>query len=212
MIDLYTWSTPNGRKLSILLEELGVEYRVHPVDIDNREQFAPDFGKISPNHKIPAIVDRETGIRMMESGAIMLYLADKYGRFGAEGAAQWELVEWLMWQMGGLGPILGQVHHFVKNNKGVSPYSENRYQTEARRLYAVLNMRLEHRDYVVGDGRGAYSIVDMAIFPWIARHDWQEIDLNETPALRDWYMRLVGRPAVQTGYHIPQRTTEIPLP
>lgn len=216
MIDLYTWTTPNGRKISILLEELGVDYTVHPVNIDTGEQHAPAFLKISPNNRIPAIVDRETGLHMMESGAIMLYLAEKYGRFGASGPVsdpgRWALMEWLMWQMGGFGPMLGQVHHFVKYNKGKVPYAEKRYTAEALRLYKVLNTRLEGRDYVVGDGRGAYTIADMAIFPWAARHDYQEIDLNDFPAVRDWYLRIVERPAVQTGYHIPRRATEIPMP
>ena len=141
-------------------------------------------------------------------GAIMMYLADKYGRFAPEGDAYWRMVEWLMWQMGGLGPMLGQVHHFVKYNAGKAPYAEGRYSAEARRLYKVLNTRLAGRDFVVDD----YSIADMAIFPWIARHDWQGIDLNEYVNIRDWYLRLVERPAVQTGYHIPKRATEIPMP
>jgi len=212
MIDLYTWTTPNGRKVSILLEELGVDYTVHSVDISKGEQFDPDFLKIAPNNRIPAIVDHETGMQLMETGAIMLYLADKYGQFKTEGAEYWRMVEWLMWQMGGLGPMLGQVHHFVKYNKGKSEYSEERYSAEARRLYKVLNTRLEGRDYVSGEGRGIYTIADMSMFPWIARHDWQEIDLNEFPNVRDWYVRIAQRPAVQKGYHIPSRATEIPMP
>ena len=208
MIDLFTWTTPNGRKVSILLEELGVPCTVHPIDISKDEQFAPDFLKIAPNNRIPAIVDQDTGQTLMETGAIMMYLADKYGRFAPEGDAYWRMVEWLMWQMGGLGPMLGQVHHFVKYNAGKAPYAEDRYSAEARRLYKVLNTRLAGRDFVVDD----YSIADMAIFPWIARHDWQGIDLNEYVNIRDWYLRLVERPAVQTGYHIPKRATEIPMP
>lgn len=212
MIDLYTWTTPNGRKVSILLEELGVDYTVHSVDISKGEQFDPDFLKIAPNNRIPAIVDHETGMQLMETGAIMMYLADKYGQFKTEGPEYWRMVEWLMWQMGGLGPMLGQVHHFVKYNKGKSEYSEERYSSEARRLYKVLNTRLEGRDYVAGEGRGIYTIADMSMFPWIARHDWQEIDLNEFPNVRDWYVRIAERPAVQKGYHIPAKATEIPMP
>ena len=212
MIDLYTWTTPNGRKVSILLEELGVDYTVHSVDISKGEQFDPDFLKIAPNNRIPAIVDHETGMQLMETGAIMMYLADKYGQFKTEGPEYWRMVEWLMWQMGGLGPMLGQVHHFVKYNKGKSEYSEERYSSEARRLYKVLNTRLEGRDYVAGEGRGTYTIADMSMFPWIARHDWQEIDLNEFPNVRDWYVRIAERPAVQKGYHIPAKATEIPMP
>ena len=180
MIDLYTWTTPNGRKVSILLEELGVSYTVKSIDITKDEQFSPNFLKISPNNRIPAIVDHETGIQMMETGAIMLYLAQKYDRFQATGDAYWKMVEWLMWQMGGLGPMLGQTHHFVKYNPGKSPYAEERYSKEARRLYKVLDTQLEGRDYVVGDGKGIYTIADMAMWPWISRHDFQRIELAES--------------------------------
>ncbi len=212
MIDLYTWTTPNGRKVSILLEELGIAYEVKSIDISKGEQFAPDFLKIAPNNRIPAIVDHDNGMHLMETGAIMLYLADKHDQFQVKGAEHWRMVEWLMWQMGGLGPMLGQVHHFVKYNAGKSAYAEERYSTEAKRLYKVLNTRLENRDYVVGDGRGVYTIADMSMFPWIARHDWQEIDLNDFPNIRDWYLRLVERPAVQRGYHMPKFATDIPMP
>ena len=212
MIDLYTWTTPNGRKVSILLEELGIAYEVKSIDISKGEQFAPDFLKIAPNNRIPAIVDHDNGMHLMETGAIMLYLADKHDQFQVKGAEHWRMVEWLMWQMGGLGPMLGQVHHFVKYNAGKSAYAEERNSTEAKRLYKVLNTRLENRDYVVGDGRGVYTIADMSMFPWIARHDWQEIDLNDFPNIRDWYLRLVERPAVQRGYHIPKFATDIPMP
>lgn len=211
MIDLYTWTTPNGRKVSILLEELGVDYNVHAIDISKDEQFDPDFLKIAPNNRIPAIVDRETGVQMMETGAIMLYLAEKYDRFLPKDD-RWAAIEWLMWQMGGIGPMLGQVHHFVKYNPGKSSYAEERYSKEAKRLYGVLNRRLEGRDFIAGSGRGSYSITDMATFPWIARHDWQQIDLNEFPNARDWYVRIAERPAVQRGYAIPKHVTDIPMP
>ena len=206
MIDLYTWTTPNGRKVSILLEELGVPYTVHPIDIGKDEQFAPDFLKIAPNNRIPAIVDRDTGQTLMESGAIMLYLAQKHDAF--LGADHWRMVEWLMWQMGGLGPMLGQVHHFVKYNPGKAPYAEERYSKEAHRLYGVLNTRLTGRDYVAD----TYSIADMAIWPWVSRFEWQGVDLAEYPAVRDWYLAIAERPAVQRGYQVPHYVTDIPMP
>ncbi len=212
MIDFFTWTTPNGRKVSILLEELGVDYNVHTIDISKGEQHAPEFLEISPNNRIPAIVDSDNGLRLMESGAIMLYLADKFGKFMIGGTEHWRMMEWLMWQMGGLGPMLGQVHHFVKYNAGKSAYAEERYSTEARRLYKVLNSRLDGRSFVAGEGRGEYTIADMSMFPWIARHDWQQIDLNDYPNVRDWYLRIVERPATERGYHVPKFATEIPMP
>jgi|TARA_B110000503_G_C7107961_1_gene396752 GSH-dependent disulfide-bond oxidoreductase len=212
MIDLYTWTTPNGRKVSILLEELGVPYTVHAIDISKNQQFSTDFLKISPNNRIPAIVDHETKILMMETGAIMMYLANKYQKFQCDGDEYWRMVEWLMWQMGGLGPMLGQTHHFLKYNKGKSQYSEDRYSAEARRLYSVLDTRLEGRDYIAGEGRGMYTITDMACWPWISRFEWQEININEYSNLRDWYVRIAARPAVQAGYSVPNFTTEVPMP
>ena len=209
MIDLYTWTTPNGRKVSIMLEELGVDYTAHSIDISKDEQFNPDFLKIAPNNRIPAIVDHDTGIQMMETGAIMLYLAEKYGKFlPTDEKGRWAAIEWLMWQMGGVGPMLGQVHHFVKYNPGKSEYAEERYSKEARRLYGVLDRRLEGREFIVGE----YTITDMATFPWIARYDWQQIDLNKFPNVRDWYVRIAERPAVQRGYQIPKYMTDIPMP
>ena len=209
MIDLYTWTTPNGRKASILLEELGVPYTVHPIDIGKDEQFQPDFLKISPNNRIPAIVDRDTGIHLMESGAIMLYLAEKTGQLmPRELEPRYRVVEWLMWQMGGVGPMLGQVHHFVKYNKGVAPYAEERYLKEANRLYGVLDRRLAEREFVAD----AYSIADIAIWPWIARYDWQTIDLDRYPNVKRWYLTIAQRPAVQRGYHVPKKVQDIPMP
>ena len=209
MIDLYTWTTPNGRKVSILLEELGVPYTAHAVNIGQDEQFKPEFLAIAPNNKIPAIVDHETGVKMMETGAIMLYLAEKHGKFIGEGADRLKAIEWLMWQMGGLGPMAGQTHHFLKFNKGTSEYAENRFQTETKRLYRVLNERLEGRDFI---SDGGYSIADMACWPWISRFEWQEIDLNEYPALKGWYLRIAERPAVVKGYDVPKPTQPIPMP
>ncbi len=208
MIDLYTWTTPNGRKVSILLEELGVEYTAHSINISKDEQLEPDFLAIAPNNKIPAIVDRETGVTLMESGAIMLYLAEKHGRFLEVGEGRLRVIEWLMWQMGGIGPFLGQVHHFLKFNPGKAPYAEERFSKEARRLYGVLDRRLEGREFVAGE----YSIADMAIWPWISRFEWQQIDLNEFPNVRDWYVRIAERPAVQRGYQVPKFMTDVPMP
>ncbi len=209
MIDLYTWTTPNGRKVSIFLEELGLAYKAHAVDIGKEDQFDPEFLKISPNNKIPAIVDRDDGLTLMESGAILIYLADKHGRFlPKEGEPRYRVIEWLMWQMGGIGPFLGQVHHFVHYNKGKAPYAEERFSNEARRLYGVLDRRLEGRDFIVDD----YSIADVATWPWISRFEWQEIDLNDFPNVKRWYLDIAARPAVQKGYHVPKHVSDIPMP
>lgn len=206
MIDLYTWTTPNGRKVSILLEELGVAYVAHAVDIGKDEQFAPDFLALSPNNKIPAIRDNETGQTVMESGAILLYLAEKHGRFLPDD--RWAMMEWMMWQMAGFGPMLGQVHHFHKYNPGKAPYAEERFRTEAARLYGVLDRRLEGREFICD----SYSIVDMACWPWASRFEWQGVDLGDFPNVRDWYLRVADRPAVQRGYHVPKFVTDIPMP
>jgi GST-like protein len=206
LIDLYTWSTPNGRKISIALEEFALDYEVHPVDIGADEQFDPEFLKLSPNNKIPAIVDRETNRAMMESGAILLYLAEKCDRFW--GDDRWQTIEWLMLQMGGIGPMLGQAHHFLQFNPGKAAYAEARYEREAARLYGVLDRRLSERDFLVG----SYSIADMATWPWISRYEWQRIDWHEYPALREWYLRIAGRDAVQRGYDVPRFVNPIPLP
>lgn len=207
MIDLYTWTTPNGRKISILLEELGVDYAAHAVNIGEAEQKTPEFLKISPNNKIPAIVDRDNGLTLMESGAIMIYLAEKYGRFlPVDPIARTKANEWLMWQMAGLGPMLGQTHQYAHFNSGKAPFAEERFLTETRRLYSVLDKQLEGRDYIVDD----YSIVDMACWPWISRYEWQKIDLADYPNVRKWYQRLAQRPAVQAGYHVPKKVGEIP--
>lgn len=209
MIDLYTWSTPNGRKVSIMLEEIGVPYTVHPVDIGKRQQHKKSFLKISPNNKIPAIVDRETKTSVFESGAILIYLAEKTGKLmPSEGKKRLEVLEWLMWQMGGLGPMAGQTHHFVKFNPGVSEYAEKRFRDEALRLYGVLDRRLEGRNYIVDD----YSIADIAAWPWISRFEWQEIDMNEFPNVKDWYKRIAKRKAVQAGYHVPVQQPGVPMP
>jgi len=203
-IDLYTWSTPNGRKVSIMLEELGVNYRVFAVDIGQGEQHEGEIARINPNHKIPAIVDHEHGISLMESAAILMYLAKKYDRFmSLDGDAYWHQMQWLMFQVGHIGPMLGQAHHFLKFNPGKSPYAEARYEAECARLYSVLDARLQSRDYLCDD----YTIVDITTWPWISRFEWQQIDLTEYPSLCDWYIRIAGRPAVQRGYAVPQPLT-----
>lgn len=209
MIDLYTWSTPNGRKVSILLEELGLPYTTHAVNIGKDEQFAPDFLAISPNNKIPAIVDRDTGISLFESGAIMIYLAEKKGQFlPTEVKARAAVMQWLMWQMGGFGPMLGQAHYFLKNNPGLSQPAEDRFAKETQRLYGVLDRQLADHAHVAGD----YSIADMAIFPWVARHDWHRVDLTAYPNVLRWYRALAARPAVQRGYQVPTDVGPIPMP
>ncbi|MDC0101991.1 glutathione S-transferase N-terminal domain-containing protein [Alphaproteobacteria bacterium] len=207
MIDFYTWTTPNGRKVSILLEELGLDYEVHSINITQGDQNSPAFLKISPNNKIPAIIDRDNGMSLMESGAILIYLAEKYGKFlPKDSIARAEVNEWLMWQMGGFGPILGQAHHFLHFNPGKSDYAEARFRSEVARLYGVLDRRLEGRDYICDD----YSIADMACWPWVSRYEWQQVNLADYPNVRSWYQHLLARDAVQKGYHTPKHMGEIP--
>ena len=207
MIDLYTWTTPNGRKVSIMLEELGVPYTAHPIDITKDDQFAPDFLKISPNNKIPAIKDHDNGLCLMESGAIMWYLADKYGKFlPSDAIGRAKVHEWLMWQMGGLGPMAGQAHHFLQFNPGKAPYAETRYASEVQRLYGVLDKQLDGQDYICGD----YSIADMACWPWVARYEWQRVDLTQFPNVLRWYKALRARDAVIKGYQVPKDVGEVP--
>ncbi|MGD9830684.1 MAG: glutathione S-transferase N-terminal domain-containing protein [Hyphomicrobiaceae bacterium] len=209
MIDLYTWSTPNGRKISIMLEEAGLPYTAHKVDISKDEQFKPEFLKISPNNRIPAIVDRENGQSVFESGAILIYLAEKSGKFlPASGPGRWQTLEWLMWQMGGAGPMIGQVHHFLRYAEGKSPYAEERYLKETQRLYGVLDRRLAQVQFMAGD----YSIADMATWPWISRFEWHRIDLTKYPNVLRWYKEIAARPAVQRGYHVPVQQPGIPMP
>jgi GST-like protein len=209
MIDLYTWTTPNGRKISIALEEIGLPYTAHAIDINKNEQFTPDFLKVSPNNKIPAIVDRDNDYSLFESGAILMYLAEKTGKLmPKDTASRYRVIEWLMWQMGGIGPFLGQAHHFLKFNPGKAPYAQERYAKEAKRLYKVLDDRLDGRDFLAGD----YSIADIATWPWIARFEWQGIDLNEYPNAKRWYLEILKRPAVQKGYQVPKDVGPIPTP
>ena len=210
MIDLYTWTTPNGRKVSILLEELGLAYKAIAVDITKDQQFEPEFLKISPNNKIPAIVDHDNnGFTLMESGAILVYLAEKAGRLIPTSATgRMRALEWLNWQIGGFGPMLGQAHHFLKYNPGVSEYAAERFHKEANRLYGVLDRRLEGREFVADE----YSIADIAIWPWVSRFEWQQVDLTAYPNVMRWYLSIAERPAVQRGYHVPMRVNDIPMP
>lgn len=206
MIDLYTWGTANGRKASIALEEFGLEYEVHPVDIGKGEQFVPAFLEISPNGKIPAIRDRETGRTMMESGAIMLHLAERHGRFW--GDDRWETVEWLMLQVAGIGPMLGEAHRFLYYNPGKAPFAEAHFAAEARRIYGVLDRRVSEKGHLAG----SYSIADMATWPWVSRYEWQQIDWADFPSLERWYVEIAERPAVQRGYEVPHPESAIPRP
>jgi len=209
MIDLYMWPTPNGRKVSIMLEETGLPYTVHTVDIRKGEPNHPGLSKINPNNRIPAIFDRAANIGIMESGAILVYLGEKTGKFfPLELRDRMQVMEWLMWQMGNVGPMFGQVHHFVKKNKGKSTYAEGRFLGETQRLYGVLNKRLGEVEFVAGK----YSIADISIWPWVARFDWQTINLNDYPNVKRWYVGIAGRPAVKRGYNIPENIQEIPMP
>ena len=210
MIDLYTWQTPNGRKVSIMLEEIGLDYKVFPINISKDEQFQPHFLEFSPNNRIPAIVDKDNNnFSLFESGAILMYLAEKSGKLINKSNMDeyYRTIEWLMWQMGGVGPMFGQVHHFVKYNKGKSEYAEERYSKEARRLYGVMDKRLNKNQYISGK---EYSIADISIWPWTARFDWQEIDLNDFPNVARWYKEMIDRPAVQKGWLVPQNDQVIP--
>ena len=204
MIDLYTWTTPNGRKVSIMLEELALPYRVYPVNIGQGEQFKPEYVRINPNSKIPSIVDAEgpdgKPIAMMESGAILIYLARKTGKlFPQADRAKYEVLQWLMFQMGGVGPFFGQVHHFLRSAKEQVPYAIERYMKETRRLYGVLNERLKDHEYLA-DG---YSIADIATYPWVARYEWHKTDLNDFPHVKRWFDAISARPAVQRGMKVP---------
>ena len=205
LIDLYTWSTPNGRKVSIMLEELSVPYAVHPIDIGKGDQFAAAFVAINPNSKIPAIVDSDgpegKPYSLFESGAILLYLAEKSGRFLPQGKpGRYEALQWLMFQMGGVGPMFGQVHHFLRAAPEPVPYAIERYSKETRRLYGVLDKHLSNHQWLAA---GEYSIADMATYPWVARHEWHKVDLADFPAVKRWYDVIGARPAVQRGMQVP---------
>ncbi|SDO75274.1 glutathione S-transferase N-terminal domain-containing protein [Pseudomonas jinjuensis] len=208
MIDLYYWTTPNGHKISIFLEEAGLPYRVHPINISKDEQFAPDYLKISPNNKIPAIVDNAPAdggepLALFESGAILLYLAEKTGRFIAQDLrGREETLQWLFWQMGGLGPMAGQNHHFNRFAPEKIPYAIDRYVKETARLYGVLDKRLADRAFVAGDD---YGIADMAIYPWIVPFEWQSQDLSDFPSVKRWFEAIKTRPATVRAYELAAR-------
>jgi len=204
MIDLYTWATPNGRKVSIMLEACRLHYRVQPVNILDNDQFKESFLAISPNNKIPAITDPDgpdgEPITLFESGAILIYLAEKCGEFlPTEARARYQVLQWLMWQMGGFGPFLGQAHHFNRFAKEKVPYAIERYSNEARRLWRVLDTRLNGRRFVVDE----LSIADFAIYPWACRYPWQQIELDDYPAVSDWMARMAELPFVERGMQVP---------
>jgi GST-like protein len=198
MIDLYYWTTPNAHKVTMFLEEAGLDYKLIGVNISTGEQFNPEFLKISPNNRIPAIVDHSNGVSLFESGAILLYLAEKVGQFIGRGdALRAETLQWLFWQMAGLGPMAGQNHHFVQYAPEQIPYAITRYVNETNRLYGVLNKRLEDREFVTGV---QYTIADMAIYPWIVPHSRQRQNLDDFPALKRWFELVGARPATVRAY------------
>ena len=204
MIEVYSWATPNGHKVHIMLEECGLAYRAHPINIGTGEQFSADFLAISPNNKIPAIKDPDgpdgQPISLFESGAILLYLASKTGRFLPESVrGRYEVLEWLMFQMGGVGPMLGQAHHFRIYAPEKIPYAIDRYTNEAKRLYGVMNRQLARQRYMAGP---QYTIADMAVFPWLRSWKNQGIDWADYPNLKGWFDEVAGRPAVQRGVEV----------
>ena len=204
MIDLYTWGTPNGRKVSIMLEECALPYRTHPIDIGKGQQHEPASVAINPNSKIPAVVDSDgpggTPFTLFESGAILLYLAKKSGQFfPRDERRQFEALQRLMFQMGGIGPMFGQAHHFLRAAKETVPYATERYVQESRRLYGVLDGHLQHHDDLADE----YSVADIATYPWVARHEWHKVDLADFPRVKSWFERIKARPAVARGMQVP---------
>ncbi len=201
MIDLYSWKTSNGRKVTIMAEELGIEYRLHLVDIRKGEQFTPEYTAINPNQKIPAMVDQDgpdgKPYTVIESGAMLMYLAEKYGKFFPQAAIpRYDTIQWLMFQMGNIGPMFGQAHHFRRAAKEQVPYAIERYTKETRRLWGVLDKRLAEHEYLAA---GEYTIADIATFPWIARYEWQGISLDEFPNVKRWFDAIYARPAAKKG-------------
>ena len=200
MIDLYTWPTPNGHKIHIMLEETGLPYRVHPIDIGAGDQFKPEFLRISPNNKMPAMVDSDgpdgKPMSLFESGAMLLYLASKTGKFLPQDIRdRWSALQWLMFQMGGVGPMLGQAHHFLGYAPEKLPYAMDRYSKEANRLYAVIDRRLAAHEHLAGD----YSIADIAVWPWLRFPERQGVDIADYPRVQKWRDGIAARPAVQRG-------------
>ena len=209
MIDLFSSDTPNGKKISIMLEEIGYEYAVKKMDLSKGDQFKEDFKKISPFSKIPAIIDHSNNKEsVFESGAILIYLAEKSGKF-YEKENKLKIDQWLMAQMGSIGPFIGQYHFFYKFNKGLSEVGENRYFEMTKKVYEVLENNLSKNDYLAGEN---YSIADIATWPWIARHQWHDIGLKNYGNLCDWYIRIADRPAVVKGYKFLDKNSEIPKP
>lgn len=205
MIDLYTWTTPNGRKVSVMLEECALPYRAHRIDIGRGDQFKDEFVALNPNSKIPAIVDEEgpdgRPLKLFESGAILIYLAEKCGRFlPADARVRYETLQWLMFQMGGVGPMFGQTHHFLRAAREQVPYAIERYSRETRRLYGVLERRLGEAQFLAGE----YTIADMATYPWVARHEWHKVDLADFPNVKRWFDTIGARPAVARGMAVPK--------
>ena len=200
MIDLYSFTTPNGRKASVMLEEVGLPYNVHKIDITKNDQFTPEFVAINPNSKIPAIIDQETGITVFESGAILIYLAEKTGKLlPSDQKGRFQVIEWLMLQMGSVGPMFGQLNHFKKYAPEKIPYAIERYEKETLRLYGVLNRQLSDNEFICGE----YSIADIATYPWVAIYDLQGLTLNNHPHLKRWVEAMQNRPAVQKGMQVP---------
>ena len=204
MIDLYYCPTPNCQKVSIALEELGLAYRIHPIDIVAGDQNEPAYAAICPNRKVPAIVDSDgpggKPIALMESGAILIYLADKTGKYFPQ-QSKYDVLQWLMFQMGGVGPMFGQAHHFMRAKKDEVPYGSERYGNEAKRLYGVMDRQLQKNEFIAG---GEYTIADIAIYPWVARHEWHRVELGAFPAVKRWYDGIGARPAVARGMNVPQ--------
>lgn len=210
MLDLYYWTTPNGHKITIFVEEAGLDYRIIPVNIGQGDQFKPEFLAIAPNNRIPAIVDRAPAdggapIALFESGAILQYLAEKTGRFLPQDLrGRFEVMQWLFWQMAGLGPMAGQNHHFVQYAPERIPYAMERYIRETGRLYGVLDKRLADRDFIAGE----YSIADMACYPWIVPHERQQQTLDDFPHLKRWFERVGARPAVRRAYTLAEQLND----
>jgi GST-like protein len=205
MIQLYTWGTPNGKKVSIMLEEVGLPYEVHPINLQQGDQFKPEYLAINPNNKIPAIVDEEgpdgKPFTLFESGAILMYLAEKSGKLWPLDTCQrYTVIQWLMFQMGGVGPMFGQANYFSRLEEKI-PYAIERFQKEARRLYKVLEQELARKEYLAGE----YSIADIATYPWVWRHEMHQVKLEEYPNVKRWYDNIANRPAVQRGMEVPKR-------
>jgi GST-like protein len=205
MIDLYTWATPNGRKISVMLEEVGLPYEVHPVNLQKQEQFKPEYLAINPNNKIPSIIDRDgpggKPYTLFESGAILMYLAEKSGKLmPKEISARYEVIQWLMFQMGGVGPMFGQAHNFFRSDPQKDSYGVERFKKEVARLYDVMDRQLAKREFLASD----YSIADIATYPWVSRYEMHQTKLEDFPNVKRWFDTISARPAVQRGMALPK--------